>query len=73
MSKLPKKQIIDAALAMAVKDRQSLAEKLMKSLPEYDSAEMLETAKVAHRRIREARRDPSRRVSEEEIERLLSE
>ena len=73
MNKSPKRQIIDAALAMKPKDRESLAEQLMRSLRDVDPDDVVAGGKIAHRRIQSSLRESSRWVPEDEIERLISE
>lgn len=69
---IKKKTVFEAALALKPKDRELLAEELLKSLYAVDEDRLIEEAKLAHRRIKQSDRDPSRLVSEEEVLKLLS-
>jgi len=67
-----RKAVLEAALALKPKDRESIAQELLKSIWKVDEDLLVEGAKIAHRRIKQSDRDPSRLVSEEEILRILA-
>jgi hypothetical protein len=70
-SALNRKSIFEAALGLKTKDRELLAEKLLRSLHDVDQQQLVQGAKLAQRRIRRSDRDASTLVSANEIMDLI--